>query len=297
MRYATASAFRAALDERLKTECAKTGLSITRLRKRVAFELFLRRLVRIAPERWVLKGALALDFRIPTATRSTKDIDIGRGDSEEAAVEDLTSVQELALDDYFTYTVARTEAFGETDEFSAVRFNVRAELAGRTFESLVLDVAFVDPLPSRPEIVYSTRFLSFAGIDQVRIPSLPIHDHVAEKVHAYTRTDGDSRPSTRPKDLVDILLIASAEPLEAAKLRHGLVQTFATRDTHPLPDSLPAPPPAWTNPYDRLASEVPAGAGPARCVRARCGAPRSSPTRDRTRYLGQRDSNVAPLRA
>ena len=45
MRYATASAFRAALDERLKTECAKTGLSITRLRKRVAFELFLRRLV------------------------------------------------------------------------------------------------------------------------------------------------------------------------------------------------------------------------------------------------------------
>jgi hypothetical protein len=29
----------------------------TRLRKRVAFELFLRRLLVVAPDRWVLKGA------------------------------------------------------------------------------------------------------------------------------------------------------------------------------------------------------------------------------------------------
>lgn len=34
MRYATAAAFRQALEERLKTEAAKTGLGIARLRKR-----------------------------------------------------------------------------------------------------------------------------------------------------------------------------------------------------------------------------------------------------------------------
>jgi hypothetical protein len=49
MRYADASAFRQALDARLKTEAKRTGLGLARLRKRVAFELFLRRLVAVAP--------------------------------------------------------------------------------------------------------------------------------------------------------------------------------------------------------------------------------------------------------
>lgn len=256
MRYATASAFRAALDERLKAEAAKSGLSLARLRKRVAFELFLRRLVEAAPGRWVLKGALALDFRLHTGSRATKDIDIGRADSEDAAIEDLTSAQAIVLDDYFSFTVTRTEAFDEADEFSAIRFNVKAELAGRTFESFLLDIGFVDSLPDSPEIVYTTGFLSFAGIDRIRIPSLPIHQHVAEKVHAYTRTYAGGRRSTRPKDLIDVLLIERAEPLDASKLREALEQTFSERETHQMPDRLPPPPSAWATPYGRLAREV-----------------------------------------
>jgi hypothetical protein len=97
MRYATAAAFRQALDDRLKAEAAKTGLGIARLRKRVAFELFLRRLVAVAPDRWVLKGALALDFRFHATTRSTRDMDLGRADDEDAAIEDFAAAQELAL--------------------------------------------------------------------------------------------------------------------------------------------------------------------------------------------------------
>jgi hypothetical protein len=76
-------------------------------------------------------------------------------------------------------------------------------------------------------------------------------------VHAYTRTYGASgRESTRPKDLVDILLIAGSEPLDAASLREALEVTFAQRDQQPLPSSLPPPPASWDEPYRRLASEV-----------------------------------------
>jgi len=78
MRYATAAAFRQALDDRLKIEAAKTGLGIARLRKRVAFELFLRRLVAVAPDRWVLKGALAL------TSASTQQTPESRGGSSDA---------------------------------------------------------------------------------------------------------------------------------------------------------------------------------------------------------------------
>ncbi len=44
MKYANPAAFRQALDQRIKNEVTSTGLGVGRLRKRVAFELFLRRL-------------------------------------------------------------------------------------------------------------------------------------------------------------------------------------------------------------------------------------------------------------
>jgi hypothetical protein len=76
-------------------------------------------------------------------------------------------------------------------------------------------------------------------------------------VRAYTRKYGASRrESTRPKDLVDILLIAGSETLGAASLRKALVATSEEREQQPLPSSLPPPPTSWEAPYRRLASEV-----------------------------------------
>jgi predicted nucleotidyltransferase component of viral defense system len=200
MRYATAAAFRQALDDRLKAEAAKTGLGLARLRKRVAFELCLRRLVVVAPDRWVLKGALALDFRFGSTSRPTKDMDLGRADDEEAAIEDLGAVQEVALDDFFTFEVRRTDALDDTDDFRAIRFHVTARLAGPVFDQFVVDVGFADSISSTPDEIATSDLLSFAGIDPVRAPALPLPQHIAEKVHAYTRKYGASgRESTRPK--------------------------------------------------------------------------------------------------
>jgi len=59
MRYGTAVAFRAALEQRLMERALATGLPLDVLRKRVAFERFLARLVQVAPDDWRLKGAPA----------------------------------------------------------------------------------------------------------------------------------------------------------------------------------------------------------------------------------------------
>jgi hypothetical protein len=230
MRYATPAAFRVALDQRLKTEAERTGVTTTRLRKRVAFELFLRRLVAVAPDRWVLKGAFALDLRLGVATRPTKDIDLGRDDDVEAAIEDIIAAQQLDLGDYFSFAATRTDAFAGTDEFAAIRFTVRAELGGRTFEQFIVDIGFTDPITWEPDTITTSELLSFADIGPFEVPAVPLPQHVAEKVHAYTRRYGEQqRASTRPKDLIDILLIASAEPVEAAALREALERTFEAR--------------------------------------------------------------------
>lgn len=257
MRYATAAAFRQALDDRLKSEAARTGLPLVRLRKQVAFELFLRRLVAVAPDRFVLKGALALDLRLKATTRPTRDIDLGRYDDEQAAIEDITAAQQLVLDDFFTYVAIRTDELDQTDEFAAVRFHLTAQLAGRTFEQFTLDIGFTDTIPADPDAIRTSDLLAFAGIEPIELPTLPLALHLAEKVHAYTRTYGASaRRSTRPKDLVDILLIAASEPIDPKALRTALETTFSERRRQELPSSLPAPPGEWATPYGRLADEV-----------------------------------------
>jgi hypothetical protein len=257
MRYATAAAFRQALDDRLKTEASRTGLPLARLRKQVAFELFLRRLVAVAPNRWVLKGALALELRLKATTRPTRDIDVGRDDDEQAAIEDITAAQQLALDDFFTYNAIRTDELDRTDEFAAVRFHVTAQLAGRTFERFTLDIGFTDSIPATPDTIKTSDLLAFAGINPIDLPALPLTQHLAEKVHAYTRTYGaTARASTRPKDLVDILLIGNSEPIDARVFRTALETTFAERRRQELPSRLPAPPAEWAAPYGRLAVDV-----------------------------------------
>lgn len=246
-----------ALEQRMKTEAERTGSNLARLRKRVAFELFLRRLAQVAPDRWMLKGALALDFRLRGASRSTKDIDLGRDDDEEAAIEDIAAAQRLRLDDFFTFAATRTDAFDEVDEFQAIRFHVRAELAERVFEQFIVDIGFVRSAGSEPDRVRTSDFLSFAGIEPLELPAIPLAHHLAEKVHAYTRSYGTTgRRSTRPKDLIDILLIADSQALDAAALREALKHTFETRARQELPRSLPAPPPEWAPDYGRLAEEV-----------------------------------------
>ena len=71
MKYRTDIAFRTALERRLLTHSQMTGLALTRLRKLVAFERLLARLLVVAPDRWLLKGGLALDFRLAERARAT----------------------------------------------------------------------------------------------------------------------------------------------------------------------------------------------------------------------------------
>jgi len=64
-----------------------------------------------------------------------------------------------------------------------------------------------------------------------------------------------NRPNTRVKDLPDLALLATAQAIDAKRLRAALEQTFTYRKTHALPPSVPAPLEAWTTPYQALARD------------------------------------------
>jgi len=257
VRYATATAFRRALETRLLDNSRSSGLPLARLRRMVVFERLLARLLTAAPSRWILKGGLALEYRLGSRARTTKDMDLGRYDDEVATTADLRTAQTLDLEDFFVFRIERTGQLDAALGGAAVRYRVSAELAGRPFETVTLDAGFGPPGRSAPETINTSDLLLFAGIEPLVVPVLPLAEHVAEKVHAYTRSYGvEGMASTRVKDLVDLVLICTGESPEAGTLRRALRETFAARTTHPLPTVLPPPPALWTVPYAKMASEV-----------------------------------------
>jgi hypothetical protein len=97
-RYATAAAFRRALEDKLKDIAGKEGVDLQRLRRQVAFDRLLARLFQVGPPLalpWVLKGGYAMELRIKSA-RTTKDIDLTmRGVSNSGDKKNLAMLENL----------------------------------------------------------------------------------------------------------------------------------------------------------------------------------------------------------
>ena len=256
MKYATASAFRNALEQRLLTTSRQSSVSLAQLRKLVVYDRLLARLMVVAADRWILKGALALHFRLGARFRATRDLDMGRWDGETAATADLLAAQQLDLGDYFQFAIEKTDKLDALLEGAAVRYHVSASLAGRAFEEVTVDVGFGDPPVGGPERLRGPDLLGFAEIEPSEVPAIRIEPHVAEKLHAYTRQYAGGRQSTRVKDLIDLVLIATFLSFEAGRVRSALQTTFGVRGTHPLPVRVPAPPSQWTAAYAKMAAEV-----------------------------------------
>src|SRR5688572_21832630 len=136
--------------------------------------------------------------------------------------------------------------------YQGLRFQARR--AGKPYGGpFGVDAAFAEPLVGLPELITGSALLQFIGIPGSALPVYPIETHLAEKLHAYTMKR--SRPNSRVKDLPDIALLATAQPIDAKRLRAALEQTFTFRRTHALPATVPAPLAAWATSYAAISRE------------------------------------------
>jgi hypothetical protein len=173
-RYATAAAFRRALEDRLQDIAGKEGVDLQRLRRQVAFDRLLARLFQAALPRalpWVLKGGYAMELRIKAA-RTTKDIDLTmRSASTSGAKKDnkknlavLEKLQEAAAfsgDDFFVYTIGEPIADLDAAPYGGARFPVEARLDGRIFVGFHLDVGIGDAVMEPLEVIEGRDWLGF----------------------------------------------------------------------------------------------------------------------------------------
>ena len=199
------------------------------LMTRYAIERLLWRLS-VSPYRqlFVLKGAMLFSLWAPTPYRATGDLDLpgfGSNDPEQVAGH-FREVMAIAADHgiLFKPATAAAAAARAEDEYSGVRLDFQAELAGARLP-IHVDIGFGDAVtPGARDIDYP----SLLDLPQPKLRPYPVETVVAEKFQAMAAL------GTRMKDFFDLWAIANTFTFEGPLLAQAIAATFDRRET-PLP--------------------------------------------------------------
>jgi hypothetical protein len=261
--YTTAASFRQALEARLFRLAEAEGVDLMRLRRQVAFDRLLARVLSDDDDDWTLKGGYALELRSRTA-RTTRDIDLTlRSPAALPAAAELSTRLRTELQarashdarDFFEFLVGQVTLDIDAAPYGGARFPVDARLAGRSFVKFHVDIGVGDELLEPVDRIEGRDWLDFAGIAAPVIPCISKEQQFAEKLHAYTAPSRE-RPNSRVKDLVDMALLILRFDLDVERLRQAAVVTFSRRDSHNVPEVLTHPPADWGRPFAALAEET-----------------------------------------
>jgi hypothetical protein len=246
--YETASGLRQAIDTRLNTRARAEHVEANRLRRGLVFERVMARLEAGEPGGWVVKGGMALEWRLGERARATRDLDLVRRGEEASGPELRESLVELLAadpqDDRFTFEIGPPQALEV-----GFRFSLTANLAGRVFASVRLDIAArADELLATETLPVPGALPEFGRLPPPHVEVASPVQHFAEKVHALTREHGD-RPNSRVRDLVDLLLLVELELVRPSAVMPVVRHVFESRGTHPVPAELADPPGSWADDY------------------------------------------------
>ena len=161
--------------------------------------------------------------------------------------------------DGFTSRLGRATPLRDgSDAPNAWRVEVVALLSGTRFEQVKLDlVGQLAEVRGATELLVVPPPIALTGVSDVQLEAVDVYQHAAEKLHAVGRLYFHDRPSSRVKDLVDLVLFVEAGLLtDLARLRSRLVVVHRQRDGAGPPPDVPSPPADWVPTYAGLASEL-----------------------------------------
>lgn len=195
---------------------------------RIRQEYFRRFLSRVFSERdeseWVLKGGTGVLARVASGRRTT-DVDLYRAnDTLDGALTELIRLASIDLGDHFRflYTKHRAVVGGDQQTYTegyGVDFEVY--IGADRKEPLHVDLVVGGLVTDEVTVSEPAN-----GLDLPRLPSndyrlYPVVDQIADKVCA-TMAEYSGRPSSREKDLVDLVVLAKTQTVNADALRRAV---------------------------------------------------------------------------
>jgi hypothetical protein len=234
--YGNPAAFRRALTGKLKTAAETSKWTLPQLQRQMAYDRLLERLY-LVDGGWILKGATALLAR-DLGVRATIDIDLCRGIAAGGAEHELREAAARDIGDWFRFEIGVAQAVRNAAD--GTRLPATAYVGTTAWAQFHVDLVGSDvTMTGEPENVPALARVVMPDVEQHGYRAYPLVDHVADKVAATFDRYGDTKaPSTRYKDLVDLVAIVTqvsveAQPQmaalasEAKRRRVGLPQRFA----------------------------------------------------------------------
>lgn len=250
--YATAAAFRRALEDRLKAEAKARGRSLEELRREFLFQRFLAMVFSAPGGQWVLKGGAGLLMRLADA-RFSKDLDLLRMGalSPEQAIVELRELTAPGEGDHLTFVIQDGVQYSTVNPF--VEISVTAYI-GAKYSQFPIDLATDLQLLAAPERIRPQPVVDVPGLPA--LPELVVYaltDQVADKVCAMFELYGQSlSPSSRYRDLLDLALIVSTSELDGRQLALAVASETQRRKVR-MPVAMHPPGPNWPAGYAAIA--------------------------------------------
>lgn len=248
------AALRQSLTMRLRNEAQARAVAVADIRKQYVFTVFLSHLFHRPHTNWVLLGGNALLIRTGGG-RFTQDIDLAReeewADPQEARAELQELLDEGRGESPFEFHLVRAEDhssvhLGSYGSVSAKIF-VEARLGNSVFDRFSVDISTRRHLDAPVDQIPLRRIIDHPSLDELPpVPTTPVEPHLADKICALYERHGDdgTTPSTRYRDLADIVRFVLSEQFDAARLIVVLGREAARRKLV-LPTRIESPHSTW----------------------------------------------------
>ncbi len=193
------------------------------------------------------------------SARATTDVDLfHHSRSLDAALEDLRRLAAIDLGDFFRFEyTGHTAAVADDRQTDAQGYRVSFDtyIVANEKDRLHVDLVVNTTITDDTEVSAPANALDLPKLAGNPYRLYPTVDQLADKVCA-TLVLYNGRPSTREKDLVDLVVLAVTQDVDATKLRRALEVESSARSLS-LPHAFEIPT-AWGARYARLASNIPA---------------------------------------
>ncbi|WP_182874729.1 nucleotidyl transferase AbiEii/AbiGii toxin family protein [Microbispora sp. H10670] len=250
--YTSPHAFGTAITDRLRKTAGDSPYSTTQRRRHFAYDRLLARLFGSNESGWI--QGVALLTRLSTA-RHSADVDVvARADSPEAGLSALCTAAETDLGDFFVFRFDRPRTLIQGVE--GIRVGVEAWLGPRRFERFGVDLVTGGVITGEPEVSSPIFALDIPGLVRPAYRLYPLVDTIADKVMAMLEVH-NGRPSTRFRDLVDLVLIARSRSLQAQALCTAFASEAHRRELFHEAELCVPDEAMWTAGYATVVADLP----------------------------------------
>ncbi|MFW7382054.1 MAG: nucleotidyl transferase AbiEii/AbiGii toxin family protein [Oligoflexus sp.] len=258
--YASAEAFRAALESKARAESSRTGNPLEAVRAVRAFEAFLLR-IKPSGQPVVLKGGFAVYVRFGALSRPTEDLDLAvhrgatwnKSNQLESMKRILDTIAATDMGDFFSFIIGQpSDALGADREFDGWRFPIESRIGGREYKRFHIDMTVGDSILRPLDQVSVGGGLSFAGLPSGYIDTIRLPQHYCEKLHAYVRVR--ARENSRVKDLFDLVFFIR-NGLPSALVAEVIEEVFAHCGGPAVPTELKQPSKSWKKPFEEMTAD------------------------------------------